>query len=110
MEFGETFAEAAAREVLEETGVRLDHAPIYVATTNDLFEADGKHFVTIWMTARWASGEAEPIAADELSEVRWVSFGALPQPLFEPFARLTAGWSVSDFDSLAQRVEAFERS
>jgi 8-oxo-dGTP diphosphatase len=57
LELGESFAECAARETEEETGLKIlpEHAAV-IATTNDLFpgegrDADGnpalKHYITI---------------------------------------------------------------
>lgn len=48
LEFGESFAETAAREVLEETGLQVGDIK-FLTATNDVF-GEGKHYVTIFVT------------------------------------------------------------
>lgn len=91
LEFGETPEACAAREAREETGVEVANARI-VATTNDVLLDDGRHYVTIWVVADHESGDPEPLAEHELSEVRWCARDALPAPLFAPLdAALATG-------------------
>lgn len=47
LEFCETFEECAIGEVLEETGLRIV-SPKFLAITNDFFEVESKHYVTIF--------------------------------------------------------------
>lgn len=96
LEFGESFEETARREVKEETGVEIAGIPAYVATTNDLFVEESKHFVTVWMMAEWASGVPTVAAPYELDDVTWVTTDHLPAPLFEPFARLLQALATQD--------------
>lgn len=49
LEYGETFAETAAREALEETGLEIGEIK-FLTATNDVFEGEGKHYVTIFVT------------------------------------------------------------
>ncbi|HET9174452.1 MAG TPA: NUDIX domain-containing protein [Candidatus Saccharimonadales bacterium] len=83
LEWGESFAACAAREVMEEVGISIKNIAL-LAVTNDIFTHENKHYVTIWTTADWESGE--PIAAepDKVHNLRWVTFKTLPSPLFEP--------------------------
>jgi 8-oxo-dGTP diphosphatase len=90
LDFGEEPAVCAAREAREETGVEV-RSPRFVGVTNDVFGDEGRHFVTLWFELEYAGGEAAVTAADELSEVRWFSHDALPEPLFLPFQRFVAG-------------------
>ena len=83
IEFGESWAETAAREANEEVGVTIKNVR-YVATTNDIMPADGKHYVSIWVEADWAGGEPQVMEPDKLEQVEWRSFDDLPSPLFEP--------------------------
>ncbi|TKA73727.1 hypothetical protein B0A49_03174 [Cryomyces minteri] len=48
LDFGESFEICAAREVLEETGLTVSDTR-FLTATNDLMEAEGKHYVTIFM-------------------------------------------------------------
>ena len=87
---GETLEQCAEREVLEETGVTIRNIRFF-AVTNDIFEAEGKHYVTIWMSADYERGSAFVAAPEEASEVGWFDHSALPEPLFVPFQNLISG-------------------
>lgn len=50
LEYGESFAETAARESLEETGLEIGNIK-FLTATNDIF-GEGKHYVTIFVTAQ----------------------------------------------------------
>lgn len=90
LEFGESFAERAVQEVKEETGVEIKDVTFHVIT-NDVFEKEQKHYITVWMEATYVSGEAQVSAPYEESEVGWFSWNALPQPLFLPLEHLITG-------------------
>jgi 8-oxo-dGTP diphosphatase len=83
LEFGESWEEAAKREVMEETGVIVDSVR-FLAATNDLFSDDKKHYVTIWVNSNWVSGEPEITEPDKLITLEWRDFQSLPTPLFQP--------------------------
>jgi len=83
LEFGETPEQTAAREVLEETGVEIKNVR-FGAVTNDIFESDDKHYVTLWMLSDWKSGESTILEPDKFIEQKWVDFDSLPEPLFQP--------------------------
>lgn len=90
LEFGESLEECAARETLEETGVVVGSAQ-FVAITNDVFEAEQKHYVTIWVEGTRESGEATVAYPDKVEDVVWASWDALPEPLFLPLRNLMSG-------------------
>lgn len=48
-EYSESFAETAAREALEETGLEIGNVK-FLTATNDVF-GEGKHYITIFVTA-----------------------------------------------------------
>ncbi|MDO8336304.1 MAG: NUDIX domain-containing protein, partial [Candidatus Saccharibacteria bacterium] len=50
LDFGESFEQTALREVAEENGLEIKDIK-FGAVTNDIFEKEGKHYVTIWMTS-----------------------------------------------------------
>ena len=86
---GESFEEAVVREVGEETGLRIvmmDRTP--VAVTNDIFEEEDKHYVTLYFRARYVSGEPEVREKDRCEEWRWFYWSSLPEPLFWPIQNL----------------------
>jgi 8-oxo-dGTP diphosphatase len=90
LEFGESPEECAIREAEEETGVVIGDVR-FVAITNDVFEANGKHYITIWMEGRYPSGKPVVNAAYEMSEVSWFAWDDLPKPLFLPLQNLLDG-------------------
>jgi 8-oxo-dGTP diphosphatase len=83
LEFGESWEQCARRETMEETGMDITNVR-FLATTNDLFEAENKHYVTIWMAADWQAKEPEIMEPEKMLDLQWVDFANLPQPLFEP--------------------------
>lgn len=90
LEFGESLEECALREVREEVAVTITDIT-FRAITNDLFETEGKHYITIWMEGRYVSGEPVMQAVNEMSAVSWFSWNALPEPLFLPLEHLLTG-------------------
>ena len=90
IDFGELPEQAAARETYEETGVKIDEVKFRVIT-NDVFEEEQQHYITVWFDANYVSGEPEVRAPQEESEVGWFSWHDLPQPLFLPLQHLLEG-------------------
>jgi 8-oxo-dGTP diphosphatase len=87
LEFGETLEQCAIRETREETSLLLEMV-IFLGITNDFFEAEGKHYITIWMEAKRFKGEAKINSSREMTEIGWFSLNQLPTPLFLPFDKL----------------------
>ena len=87
LEFGESFADTAEREVLEETGLAIKNVR-FGALTNDYFEKEGKHYVTIWMLSEYESGEATILEPDKFVDQDWFTLDTLPSPLFLPWNQL----------------------
>jgi 8-oxo-dGTP diphosphatase len=83
LEFGESWAETARREVKEETALEIANVRL-LTVTNDIFENDNKHYVTIWIEADWAAGEPIITEPDKYIGQKWCDFSSLPAPLFEP--------------------------
>lgn len=83
LEFGESWAECAIREVMEETGLAVTNVR-FLAATNDLFSDHDKHYVTIWVECDWQSGEPQLTEPDKWVDQEWRTFQTLPSPLFEP--------------------------
>ncbi|HVV66946.1 MAG TPA: NUDIX domain-containing protein [Candidatus Saccharimonadales bacterium] len=83
LEFSESWEEGAKREVLEETGLVITNVR-FLAATNDIFEKDKKHYITIWVYSDWKSGEPSITEPDKYVDQEWRTFKTLPAPLFEP--------------------------
>lgn len=87
LEWGESFADTAKREVLEETGLLIKNIR-FGAVTNDIFGAEAKHYVTIWMLSDWDGGRERIMEPDKYVEQSWFTFDTLPSPLFLPWEQL----------------------
>lgn len=83
LEFGESWEETAIREVREETGMEIKDLE-FLAVTNDIMPMDGKHYISVWMTANWAANDPQILEPKKCSAQSWCDFKSLPEPLFEP--------------------------
>ena len=92
LEYGESPEQCAVRETKEETGVDITGVRA-LGYTNDVFEASGRHYITLWMAGEHKSGKATVAAPYEASEVGWYAWDALPEPLFLPLRNLIRGES-----------------
>ncbi|MFC4548917.1 MULTISPECIES: NUDIX hydrolase [Halorussus] len=95
LEFDETPAAAAARELREEIGVRVDPADLELL---DVFAADsipGKRIVTIGYAVRREETSGDPEARSEVADVGWFTPASLAE---------------RDVELLAPHGERFERA
>ncbi|MBX3086716.1 MAG: NUDIX domain-containing protein [Anaerolineae bacterium] len=97
LEYGETPEECAIREVWEEIGVTVREVA-FMGITNDVFSETQRHYVTIWMHATVTEGEAYVHAEDEVEDVDWFAWDALPEPLFLPLYHLLNGGLYANVD------------
>lgn len=87
LEFGESIQRCAQREVLEETGIvvlRVRNA----AFTNDFFEKERLHYVTLFVVAEEWSGTPAVMEPSKCKEWAWFDWEKLPSPLFVPLENL----------------------
>jgi ADP-ribose pyrophosphatase YjhB (NUDIX family) len=88
VEWGEDVRDAAAREALEEAGLRVDVGePLQVATN---FHEPDKPTVGVWFAATRRDPDAEPVAGDDAVAVGWFEPGAPPPLAFPTDATLLA--------------------
>jgi 8-oxo-dGTP diphosphatase len=87
LECGESCVDAARREVMEETNLKIKNVR-FSAVTNDIFTEENKHYVTVWMQSEWASGNAENMEPEKCTAQSWHTFDTLPQPLFHTWNQL----------------------
>ncbi|RHZ43459.1 nucleotide triphosphate diphosphatase NUDT15 [Aspergillus thermomutatus] len=75
LEFGESFESCAVREVLEETGLPI-HDVRFLTVTNDVMEAEGKHYITVYVGAIVKDDTAQPqiLEPEKCDEWRWISW------------------------------------
>lgn len=104
LELGETLAEGAAREVMEECGVAIAPGPVIGVFEPMQRDAEGRlrfHYVVIDLLAEWVAGE--PRAADDADDARWVSLADLDRLPMHPDTRaiIRRGVAVRDGQAAA---------
>ena len=84
LEINETIEECGKREVLEETGIHItDHSFIDNEYTNDIFEKENKHYITLYQ--KYTLKEhitPELLEPEKCFEWGWFDTNNLPEPLF----------------------------
>lgn len=80
LEWKESFEEAARREVYEEVGLKVISSR-FAAVTNDIFDYDDRHYITIYMLVEVEPGEPENKEPEKCQEMRWARWDDMPQPL-----------------------------
>ena len=79
IEYGETFEEAGAREVLEETGLITNNLEVFCVQTD---KNEHAHFISVGMIARNFSGTPTPCEPDVLIKWEWFNLNNLPNNIF----------------------------
>jgi 8-oxo-dGTP diphosphatase len=87
LEFKETPEQCAVREVMEEAGIKIKN-PKSVAFTNDIFEEENNHYITIYVMADYESGEVSNMEPQKCEKLEWHDWSNLPSPLFIPVQNL----------------------
>ncbi|GLI72367.1 hypothetical protein PoHVEF18_000539 [Penicillium ochrochloron] len=78
LEFGESFETCSEREILEETGLQIRNIR-FLTATNSVFEAEGKHYVTIFMAAVLSNDSDQPeiLEPEKCTAWEWASWDEL---------------------------------
>lgn len=87
LEIGESIEACAIRETLEETGLVVNSVQKF-AFTNDVFESEEKHYVTLFVTTSDFTGEPKLTEPDKCKQWQWFELNDLPHPLFLPIQNL----------------------
>lgn len=87
LELGESIEECAKRETFEETGLIVDSIS-KLGFTNDIFDKENKHYVTLFVLASCPSGEPLVAEPEKCKQWQWFKLDELPQPLFLPLSNL----------------------
>ena len=87
LEYRESFDACAKREIREETGMEITNVR-FMALTNNIFEDEDIHSLTIWLESDWVSGEPTILEPDKFIDQAWFTFKNLPSPLFMPWEPL----------------------
>lgn len=83
LECGETVSQCAHREVNEEVGIKIS-AVKHLGYTTDVFTMSGKHYVTLFVSAKFQEGDVRVVEPDKCECWGWFKCNELPQPLFPP--------------------------
>ena len=83
LEGGESWEECAIRETLEETGLKIHNVKLGTVT-NDIHTKEGKHYITLIMTADLLEGTPERKEPEKCLEWKWFSWDNVPKELFLP--------------------------
>lgn len=83
LEFNETLKEGAEREVMEEAGIKIKNL-IKGTYTNDVFEKEGKHYITLHLLCEFDSGDVKVMEPEKCERWDWFEWDNLPEPLFLP--------------------------
>lgn len=94
VEPGETPAQAAKREAMEELGIEIGDLRFAVCAS---LTKDDAQVIDISFTAKIISGEPRICEPDKVEEIGWFPLDALPEPLFEPV------WTVLEAERTGQR-------
>lgn len=90
LEYGESLQQCAIRKAWEEARVTITH-PVFRAITNEVFEEDRQHALTVWMEGTYVSGEPTRSSPPILAAIGWFPWDALPEPLVVSFEHLLTG-------------------
>jgi 8-oxo-dGTP diphosphatase len=86
LEFGETPAQCASRELFEETGLKISPNKIKIfAVTNDIFKDENKHYITIHCSIQYEQAIPTFIDVKEKDKCevwQWFKTNKMPKPLF----------------------------
>ena len=102
LEFGESFEDTARREVKEETNLDITNIR-FAAVTNDIFEAENKHYATIWVMSDWADGELKNVEPEKCTAQEWHTLDDLPEPLFLTWNQLLKSEFIDSIRSLVEK-------
>jgi 8-oxo-dGTP diphosphatase len=89
LEFGESVEQCAQREVQEEAAIEIDDMRLG-PYTNDLFVADDRHYISLFVIARHVGGQPRAVEPDKTADWDWFEWDSLPEPLFLPLSNLKA--------------------
>lgn len=85
LHFQEELKEAAAREVLEETNIKVKNLEIFSVSNDIVYDS---HFITIGFFCDDFEGEPKVMESDEITTWGWFYLDNLPSPIFSPSEKM----------------------
>ncbi len=82
LEIGESFFNCAKRELKEETNLDLNEVEI-LGVVNNIFPAEGKHYVNVDVLAKGVSGELKNTEPEKCEKLDWFALDSLPDKLMQ---------------------------
>jgi 8-oxo-dGTP diphosphatase len=85
LDFGETIAQCAKREIWEETGLKVAKSKL-ICVNEDLnfLKTDHKHYMTLGVLVEIERGEPEIKEPEKCVQQSWFALEDLPEPMFKP--------------------------
>jgi 8-oxo-dGTP diphosphatase len=83
LENDESVIECAAREVLQETGVKVK-ALRHLGFTDKTFTVAQRKYISLLVSCDYESGELQTLEPDKCEHWQWFDYQQLPAPLFKP--------------------------
>jgi mutator protein MutT len=87
LDFQETLIDGAAREVLEETGIKINKEKTKVISVADEIVPDN-HYVTVGFLCEYFEGEPKVTEPEEITDWKWYNLNNLPEKVFPPSAKM----------------------
>ena len=87
LEYGESIEACARRELFEETGLSIDACRLG-PYTNDIFEEEKKHYITLFVIADQTTGDAVVKEPHKCECWSWFKWADIPMPHFLPIVNL----------------------
>ena len=91
LEYSESRDECAICETKEEVGISIKNITFWTIT-NDIFNNENKHYITIIMLSEYDKWEVKNIEPDKCERWEWFKWEELPKNLFLPIQNLKKQW------------------
>lgn len=72
---------------MEEAGIAIKNIEL-MYVTNDIFDAERKHYITLLIKAEYDSGEVKNMEPHKLEKREWLDRDDLPENLFLPIQNM----------------------
>lgn len=83
LEYNESVASCARREVLEETGLSVKNFR-HLGFTDKTFDMAQRKYITLLVSCDYDAGEARVLEPEKCAGWQWFDYPQLPAPLFKP--------------------------